>query len=210
MSLTRLSSADGKKAAMDGLVGIYTEAIAPSEQKSRQALEAMLLDASYYFYLLYIKEQPIGFAIVYSPEHLEYCLLEYMAVSLSCRNEGYGGKIFDELTSLFKDKCMVIEIDSPEQKSEDQEIRKRRMAFYQRHGSVCVSHLRYTLPLEVNGTPPDMLLMLHAKKHTNSIKKAVLKPWVTDIYTSVYGCRANDPRLERMFTNLPNNLALTK
>ncbi len=210
MNLIRLSSAHTKEAAMDSLVGIYTEAIALSEQKSRKTLEAMLSDSSYYFYLLSIKEQPIGFAIVYSPEHLGYCLLEYMAVSSSCRNEGYGGKIFDELASLFENKCMVIEIDSPDQKSDDQEMRKRRMAFYRRHGSLCVSNLCYILPLEVNGTPPDMLLMLHSKKYTASIEKAALKPWVTDIYTSVYGCRANDPRLERMFANLPNTLALTK
>ncbi len=205
--LTRLIAADTKSPIMDGLFKIYNEAINISEQKPRAMLEKMLQDSNYYFYVSIVNEQVIGFAIVYSPINSDYCLLEYMAIDDSLRGKGYGGKIFDSLTSIFSNKSMVIEIDSPFEDSEDSAIRQKRIEFYKSHGSRLVQGLNYILPMGGLHTP-EMLILLHSNIYNESIPKEKLSSWLTDIYVSVYGCGAGDERLSYMLCDLPDDIIL--
>lgn len=193
---------------MDNLVAIYSEALPPSEQKPRTVLEEALYNKNYYFYVLNKNDKTVGFAIVYAPDYSDYYLLEYMAVDHTCRSEGLGGKIFDSLVAEFKNRHMVIEVESPHQPSPDYEQRLKRLAFYSRQGSKTIDKLKYILPLESHFTPPEMLLLLHSSTYVSSIPKTKLSEWVKDIYVAVYGCSPIDARLGEMLNKLPETIDL--
>ena len=208
MDIIRLSSADAKNQLMNDLFAIYTEALPPSEQKPRVDLEDMLVNTNYYFYVLQKDNIVIGFAIVYAPDNSDYYLLEYMAIEHNLRSEGYGGKLFDSMSQIFINKNMIIEIESPYQESEDHVIRQKRKVFYERHGSKTLQGLNYILPLETDHTPPDMLILINSDIYKNSVPKEKIKYWLTDIYVSVYGCKAEDKRINFMLENIPADVAL--
>jgi len=168
----------------------------------------MLSDANYYFYIFVPERSTLGFAIVYAPENSEYCLLEYMAVESGGRSRGYGGKLFNSLTEAFNKRSMVIEVESPYQPSEDHEIRVKRIVFYSRNGSLRVEHLKYILPLEAQGEPPEMLILLHSNIYKDFVPKYKLMSWIKDIYIKVYGCNASDKRLSTMEAPLPDKVLL--
>lgn len=210
MNIIRLTSADISGQLFADLIEIYCEALPISEQKSRTALLEMLANKNYYFYVLSLENNTLGFAIIYADPALDYCLLEYMAIISTKRSGGYGGRFFDELMVKFPNKTMVIEIESPYQECDDQVIRSKRKIFYERHASAEVQGLRYILPLETTSTPPDMLILLHAKNLPDKISKSQLKSWLTDIYVAVYGCKKEDQRINIMFDKLGEELRLNR
>jgi len=193
---------------MDELITIYTSSINILEQNPPSMLKNMLNNTNFYFYVLRDLDKTLGFAIVYSPKDLDFCLLDYMAVDHTYRNQGYGKKIFGYLTKIFHERHMIIEIDSPYQASADQDLRKKRMIFYQRQGSRYIEGIKYILPLTTNGTPPEMLLLLLSGAYKKEIPKNKLILWIKDIYKTVYQCSSEDPRIDLMMSKLPQKIEL--
>ncbi len=208
MNFTRITSIAADNFLMNDLVSIYTEALVLAEQKPGFILQRMLENENYYFYVLTDESKTLGFAIIYSPNYSDYCLLEYMAIDNKYRNQGIGGDIFDRLSKIFDNKSMLIEIDSPYQESADQNIRKKRMQFYERHGGLYIEGLNYILPLECSGIVPEMLLLIKSNIYTRKLSKQKLQFWLTDIYTAVYGCKPDDTRLNVMLSILPEEAKL--
>lgn len=209
MKYTLLVPKDAKSPQMDALVAIYDQALPACERKSRNTLEDMLHASYYRFYVGEDEGEVRAFAIIYAPQGQDHGLLEYLATDHRCRSQGYGGQFMRYLNKEFQGRHMLIEADSPHQPSEDHAIRLKRLRFYQRHGNLEAEGLTYLLPLDTHGTPPEMVLLLQSPEYTTTVPKERLRYWLTDIYTTVYRCAANDPRLDKMLNGLAEAIRLT-
>ncbi|MBN1839359.1 MAG: GNAT family N-acetyltransferase [Campylobacterales bacterium] len=193
--------------AFDGFYAIYTEAFPLSEQKSKETLLAML-DASFYtIYLAYHDEKIVGFCIMYHPQNTDFFLLEYIAITPHIQAKGLGSFLLKESIELLFEKegirPILIEIDSPEHASFEQEIREKRERFYRKMGALKIKPFDYILPLHSDETPPPMkLLLLHYPYAT--LEKATLKRWLETLYNGAYNCPKDDPRIAQMLADTPS------
>lgn len=70
--------------------------------------------------------QPVGLVTHWSFEH--FCYIEHLAISPAARNGGYGGRILQLLQKELQ-QPIVLEVEEPVE-----ELARRRIGFYQRHG----------------------------------------------------------------------------
>jgi GNAT superfamily N-acetyltransferase len=196
---TRLAPDD--EDAFQQLLAIYQVAIIASEQKSPAELRAMLANPRYRFLLAREDERVIGFAILYLPDSGAFWLLEYMAVDQSLRSKRYGERIFSAAKELAASAApgapCVLEVDQPGDKSPADDA-SRRLRFYQRLGCRRIAGLAYILPLEVAGTPPPMMLLVHGIEDREVLAASEVTEWLRAIYVEVYGQRPDDPRINLM------------
>lgn len=74
----------------------------------------------------------VGLAItINGPDRI---LLDYFAISDSCRNGGYGSEILKQLIAHYAPKSLFGEIENVIDEGEDLPLRKRRKQFYLRNG----------------------------------------------------------------------------
>ena len=85
----------------------------------------------------------------------------------------------------------------------DRAVRARRIAFYRRLGCRRVDGLAFILPLPSPG-PALLLDLMVAGFAAAEVPHALLRRWLTEIYTGVYGCGADDPRIEAMLATTPD------
>jgi hypothetical protein len=149
--------------------------------------------------------------MMYHPHNDNFFLLEYMAIDPQKRSKGLGSFLLQHSIQLlfkaYETRPILIEIDSPEQASEEQEIRERREAFYRKMGALKIEPFDYILPLQGEQTPPPMELLVY---HPNmrEVSKERLQIWLEKLYTGVYGCPKNDPRIAFMLKSAPPVLHL--
>lgn len=75
-----------------------------------------------------------GYALVLRPENMEFCLLDYFAVSSEKRGKGIGGEVLDALKCYYKDRAIMIEAEYPGD-APDTAVAERRVRFYERNGA---------------------------------------------------------------------------
>lgn len=193
--------------AFEQFYAIYVEALPRSEQKRRIQLERMLQREDYIFLVVHDKDQLRGFAIAYLSEAYPFYLLEYMAVEAAQRNKGYGELLYHALYSAVAARTgtspsVLIEVDSPDEYSEDQAIRQRRVGFYQRCGAQIVPCLDYLLPMDEAGAPPAMRLMIAGPQPS----KVEMGRWLEDVFLHVYNKTKQDSRLQMMCRQLSESV----
>lgn len=195
----------------DDFYNIYSISFPLSEQKSKEELLEMLHSPSYTVFISKISNKTVGFCIIFHPFKTSFYLLEYMAVDTTQRNYGIGSKLFsyavEQVFGKYGTKPLLVEIDSPQQKSQEQEIRKRREQFYKKLGCRKIDQFDYILAIKNEQTAPQMKLLVYHTKMQN-ILKPQLREWLEDVYTLVYGCSKDDERIAKMFLNLPQTLNL--
>lgn len=195
----------------DGFYAIYSTAFPPSEQKSRDALLHMVHASFYTIYLAYNDEKIVGFCIMYHPDNEDFFLLEYMAVDETQRGIGLGSTLLQSSIEYLYNTCgiraLLIEIDSPEKSSHEQEIRKKREQFYRRLGALTIDPFDYILALQSSQEPPPMELLVYHPR-MKEVPKETLHHWLEKLYVDVYGCARNDPRIAQMLDHAPPILNL--
>ena len=60
----------------------------------------------------------------------------FLAVDDKCRNQGYGSKILSSLKEMYRDSVLLLCYEEVDEKYPDNDIRKRREAFYKRNGFI--------------------------------------------------------------------------
>lgn len=195
----------------DGFYAIYSTAFPLCEQKSRDALLAMQHATFYTIYLAYNDEKIVGFCIMYHPHNEDFFLLEYMAVDESLRGIGLGSTLLQSsIDHLFKThgtRALLIEIDSPEKSSKEQEIREKREEFYRRLGALKIDPFDYILPSQTSELAPPMELLVYHPT-LREVSKESLQTWLEKLYENVYGCTKDDPRIASMLEHVPPMLNL--
>ena len=202
---------DENACEFDGFYAIYSTAFPRSEQKSYEILLTMLSRNDYAIYLGHIDEEIIGFCIFYHALDADFYLLEYMAIASLKRGNGMGTALLQQsMDALFTrcgEKALLIEIDSPEVVCDEKEMRDKREQFYRRLGAKKIDPFDYILPLQTNEIPPPMeLLVCHPSLTT--LTKEHLHHWLEILYTRVYGCTKEDPRIAFMLEYSPPLLNL--
>lgn len=72
--------------------------------------------------------------ILYSVESTDYFFILYLAVNPRTRSHGYGGKILEYALSRAGNRPIVLNVEALDENAENNEQRKRRNTFYERHG----------------------------------------------------------------------------
>ena len=195
----------------DGFYAIYSTSFPLCEQKSRDALLAMQRASFYTIYLAYHDEKIVGFCIMYHPQDDDFFLLEYMAVDESLRGIGLGSTLLkssiDQLFHMHGTRPLLIEIDSPEKSSREQEIREKREQFYRRLGALKIDPFDYILPSQTEEEAPPMELLVYHPS-LQEISKETLQTWLEKLYVDVYGCAKMDSRIAHMLEPVPPMLNL--
>lgn len=195
----------------DRFFTIYTSAFPLSEQKPEEEIRKLLNNIEYTFFLAKNGKEVIGFSIFFTPRQSDFHLLEYMAVSPTARSGGMGSFLFaqslQKLSERFGFRPLLIEIDSPDDPTQDLHINQRREDFYRKNGCTTIESFRYILGLKSDLPPPSMRMMLYYPNR-REISTAYLKNCIEIIYRDVYGRSATDPAITEMFIHLPEMLSL--
>ncbi len=193
--------------AMERVLAIYREAIERSEQKPEAELRASLSRADYRLMIAERHGEIVGFSISHAPAGEDFWLFEYAATVAAERGRGTGTKLFRQAgISGGVERTALVEVDAIPQAGG--EVQEKRLRFYGRLGCRIVHGVDYILPLNVNGTPPPMLLLALAPPGVAAVPREIVKRWLTQLYTSVYGKPPDDPRIGLMLHGLPSEIAL--
>jgi GNAT superfamily N-acetyltransferase len=202
----RAESADD--GAFDAILGIYTAMIERSEQKTEAALRAAYVSRRYRFLAASDDGVIVGFSIVYAPSASDMWVLEYLAVAASHEGLGIGGKLFAASVAEGGGRPGLVEVDSDIAENAGAARRRRRQMFYARVGCRRLGDIVYRLPLEANGTPPPMDILVHAPDSLTDVPLPTVRTWLTRLYVEVYGRQADDPRIDAMLAGLSGDVPL--
>lgn len=203
---------DPSGSEFEALYSIYRRALPTRERKSREALIAMMARPGYTFLIARRADRVLGFAIVFISPSTDMVLLEYMAVDEDLRGSGIGTALFEHARSQATHEGgvapVLVEVESDREEGSDRNLRARRKAFYRQLGCREIEDLDYIMPLPGTGPPPLMDLIVCGLKG-DSIPTARLTKWIEAIYTEVYGCPPDDPRIQRMLTGMGSVLRVS-
>jgi GNAT superfamily N-acetyltransferase len=207
VKLEQLESSEGE--AFRQLYAIYAASIAAREQKREGWIAAMIGAAEYRVWVAKAGGLVRGFSILFVPASRGFALLEYMAVAPDQRNQGLGAELFRRtvehaVTPEGRKLPVLLEIDSDREPSSDQATRARRKRFYRRLGCLRIAGLHYVMPLEGEGSPPEMDLLVYSAEPLGRLGRSDLARWLETVYRDVYHCPPNDPRLAQMVAGLPD------
>jgi len=114
------------ESTFDEIFPLLEAAFPVTELRVREDQRKLLQEECYH---LYGVRKDGDFAAVFATWEIEdFLYIEHFAVKEECRNGGYGGRLLDRLLEE-KGRPMVLEVEVPED-----ELTKRRVGFYERHG----------------------------------------------------------------------------
>lgn len=141
------------KADFEEIFPILEEAFPVTELREKEEQEALLKEKSYGLYG--VQNEAGKFCAVVAAWDLaeDITFIEHFAVEKNSRNGGIGGKILDAFTD-WCGKNVVLEVELPED-----DLKKRRIDFYKRHGFVWNDYFYLQRPLRKEQTPMPLRLM---------------------------------------------------
>lgn len=202
----------GDTTTFEQVLAIYQDSIERSEQKSADAIAALVADSHYDVLAASDQSGVTGFAMSFFPSDGGFWLLEYMAISVRCRSSGIGRTLFQGALAAGSARAgghpCVLEVDQPGGIVSATNDPVKRLRFYARQGCRRLEGLDYILPLETAGKPPAMHLLVHGLDGQNEVSRATVHRWLEVIYLEVYGCAAQDPRIDTMLSRLGDSVPL--
>ena len=168
------------KDMFDEMFGIMQQSFPADEYRKREKQLALFDDESYKVYYSAAEDGKIAaFIAAWKCGGINF--LEHFAVRSDLRGAGLGGAFLDEVIKTWKG-AICLEVEPPEN-----EICKRRIAFYRRH-SFFVNDFDYVQPpLSDGAQPKKLLLMTHSatasEKQLREIARAIhFTAYKTDKY----------------------------
>ena len=116
----------------DQIKQLYQTAFPKDEQIPWDDLVRLIGEMHLDFTAYYEGEKFIGFTIVFPHEPFNWHW--YFAVLPELRGQGKGQEILTTLINKYRGKTLVLDMESPEQESDNVTQRKRRHEFYLRNG----------------------------------------------------------------------------
>ena len=128
------------KALEDWYVRELSEAFPPNERKPLPDIRGLMAAGRYEVWGLFDGEMLLGYATLWmEPADKSCILLDYLGVTVARRNGGLGQQIVRMLAEQMKGKSLLlIEAERPVEGDDpaENDIRRRRLAFYERCGFV--------------------------------------------------------------------------
>jgi ribosomal protein S18 acetylase RimI-like enzyme len=145
----------------------------PKEERRKRSLQRVFTDTNPAFFNHIIVEQDVFMGFITCWHFGRFVYIEHFAIRPEQRNKGYGQQVL----SLFKERFpvpVVLEVEMPVD-----EICRRRIAFYRRHGFVVWENDYQQPPYRDGGTPIPMYLMVYgalsAETDFESIRNTLYK-----------------------------------
>lgn len=162
--------------ALDFIEHIYTESFPPDERRDFDEVVRLLRENDdFAIALLSDEEHPIGFISYWSWNDFTY--MEHFAIDSRCRGAGYGAAAMTALLEQLG-KPAVLEVEKPED-----DLSRRRIAFYQRLGFVLSTRPYTQPPYSPDRHSLELYLMSYGAIDLDHVFDAV----VTRIHNRVYG-----------------------
>lgn len=111
---------------------LYETAFPVEEQIPYDELKRLMVEMPLDFTAYYEGEVFLGFTIVYPRQSFNW--FWYFAVCDELRGKGVGQQILTRLLTRYGDDMNILDMESPDQVCDNQEVRRRRHAFYLRNG----------------------------------------------------------------------------
>ena len=196
---------DTRDSVFERVMHIYTESFPDNERQTRDTLEERIHSGRETLSVAFLKDEPVGFSLVWTLKNLAFDLLDYLAVREASRGSGYGSQIFRETAQrvFHAGRSIVIEVEDPDY-GDDSDRKRRRIEFYMRNGAAILEGFSYILP-PLDGTRPirmRLLFFLNEDKR-RGMEMRELGNLIRRIYKDVYGRDGDDPYLQEMIMNLP-------
>ncbi len=162
---------------------LYEAAFPPEERRPTAAWQALVKGGDTRFEALAIadaKGDPAGFITTWTLPSARY--VEHFAIHSGLRGGGLGGRAFASLREKATTSLpLVLEVEAPVD-----ELTRRRIAFYERHGMHLLRDTTYEQPPYVaGGKALPMCLMASLTEHELGAER--IGRIVRDIYEAVYG-----------------------
>lgn len=110
------------------------EAFAPQERKPLPDIFTLMAQNRYELWGLFEEERLIGYAALWKAEGVPLVLLDYLGVTASRRSGGLGAEILRRLQAQGRPMVAESEEEVPSDGKEENDLRRRRIIFYQRNG----------------------------------------------------------------------------
>jgi len=130
---------------------LYLSAFPRNERRELEVQEKIFSNKDYFFEVIVIDEQFIGFLAWWEFEDLRY--IEHFATLDQYRGKGYGRKILKQFISE-NTKQTILEVELP-----NSEIDKRRIGFYERLNFKLNLYKYEQMPYRINGEKVELLIM---------------------------------------------------
>ena len=118
---------------------LLPEGFGPNEIKPREDVERLLAEDRYEIWGLIPGDPeslPVGFACLWKRAGIPLVLLDYLGVTAALRNGGWGARMLELLKAQGRPLVMESELPVEGAPEEENAIRRRRIAFYERNGFV--------------------------------------------------------------------------
>lgn len=188
------------------ILALYANAFPSSERKPTQFLSDVLVREDYRIFMLADQESLIGFGVIFQSSNQQFALLEYMAIADRRRDQGWGARLFNEVTARVAGP-LLLEVETDRLHVAGTDDRARRKSFYRRLGCHVIEGLDYLMPQISSSAPPSMDLMIHGYPKP-FLEKELLREWLGEIYRKVYDRHAHDSAIGRMLADLPKEIRL--
>lgn len=129
----------------------------PIEERRDLPDQRRNIDSNTDFTLLLAEDggMPVGFFTIWDFGDFSYC--EHFATAPTSRNKGYGSRILELVLENLRHP-LVLEVELP-----DNDLSRRRISFYQRHGFKLMDTYHYTQPpYRCGGASLPMHLMVYS------------------------------------------------
>ena len=158
---------------------LYANAFPAVERRPIEKLNEMIKsDENNHLYVIKEGNLAIGFALVYEFVNEKIVLLDYMVIKDSFQKRGIGSKLLqyciDSIQSRdFLGLLLEIQLENVDD-SDEQQIRKDRISFYQKFGAKTFENVEYYIPPQVGDVAERMHLMMIPFNDIDGVPKKVI------------------------------------
>lgn len=200
---------DSRSMDFDAAMAIYDAAFPASEKQPVETIRTKLHEGAFRIFVGKDQETVAFIAIFWPFPGEDFVLLNYMAADENHRGAGIASRFLKWICTEHQlgKTPILLEVEDPAF-GDNQPVRQRRVAFYQRAGARKLKGVRYILPPLSGGKPTLMLLMAIHGQPPRSLSGDCVRSLVTSLYVDLYGRAACDPLLARIFASIPAQVQL--
>lgn len=151
---------------------ILSDSFPTEERPSIECLRKRAEEEAFHFDIILNDDTPIG--ILTHWDFPSFTYIEHFAIAEELRNRHLGGEVLDQFIS--SNECVVLEAELPQN-----EMARRRLNFYQRHGLI-IAPYPYIQPAYSPQLSPVPLHILSTKEISADQFEAIKNT----LYTAVY------------------------
>lgn len=189
-------------------IKIYDLSFPDNEKLSIKVLEENIEKDKLQLFIGCLNSKVILMTILCPLLETNFILLGYVATLENYRSKGIGKEFMEYLAIELKKqgKFLLLEVENPAI-GDNQEMKQRRVNFYQRLEAKTMENVRYLLPKLSEENAPEMILMLYPSYPENWISGDLVKHLIVSIYEHFYQ-QPTHPNINCLCKDIPDKINL--